>query len=157
MKYEDAISLIKSMPNGDKSRVDLELVSENDIAQCEMELGKSVPDALKDLWRAIGYGAFKMSLKGRKKTPFLNRLMDTGSVVDTYRTYSEEYGDSIPFFDVSDEDYLLIEPDGWIRHSAADDMLVARSVRDFVERLADDPEFWASGDYLVRENAPDAR
>lgn len=157
MNYEDAIAIIRSAPASDASPVLMDPVEIDEISEAETELGRTFPADLKKLWQEVGYGDFKAPLKGGKRTAFVNRLMHPGLIVETYQTYSEEYGDSIPFFDVADEDYLLIEKDGWIRHSAAEDMLVANSLRDFIERLADDPLFWTSGDYLVRENVPDAR
>lgn len=150
MNYDDAIALIKGAPNSEDASVSLEEVEGAEVSRSEQQLGRTFPAALKELWASIGYGSFKAPLKGGDRTPYVNMLMHPSAIVDTYRTYSDEFGDALPFFDVSDEDYLLIQADGWIRHSAAEDMLLAKDLHDFIERIADDPMFWASGNYLQK-------
>lgn len=130
-------------------------VSQSDIAEAEIRLKRLFPDELKAFFGEIGCGFLKAGKADLSRTSFnyLNRFLDPGEIADICLGEDEDMApsegfaaDELPFFEIADQLYLVIRPDGNNPHSIcwpygdpiADDLLI------FVSRLINDPRFYHS-------------
>lgn len=140
--YEQAVVDILRLSGPRPAPVEAFPIDERLIRSASTAIGKDFPVELIEVWHSIGAPFFNRALDGGPECDDQNALLSPDLIPDVY--LDEDWDDKslLPFFDVSDGDYLALDAQGRVRYPYWDDVVIAPSLKQFIVELTEDPLCW---------------
>lgn len=111
-----------------------------------LETSYPVPPSLKRYWLEQGSGFFTKDASGNFVSDTVaNRLLDPEDVLDLLDNaddLQDEFKFGMPFFEMNDRRFLLIDPSGQIVSAEIELRVICSSMEEFMRRIVREPFFY---------------
>lgn len=120
-------------------------VTPSDIVEAEARIGRPFPEALKELWLLIGSGFIQTPMNGEPTITQILAFLAPDGIADLIEQDEGRYTANMPFFDLADDEYFVLMPDGSIEREADPGNTISPNLPTFVSDIFIDPFFCRGG------------
>lgn len=130
-------------------------VRKEEIVEAETKMGLCFPEQLRQFFLEVGSGFYRLGARDKELNHrLINRIINPAAIADLvcdpddpWRPHVELYPGEMPFFDIGDRDYLLLnalsdKPNQVLWQGGS---IMLDSVVEFFDRLYDHADFYIGG------------